>query len=138
MPEGRVAFDTSVLIELIEGTQKGTAVLEALASGRLTPHASWVNVMETEYIVCRKVGHEKARKSVFALLKSGFVAVEDTPLVHQTAANIKCERSISIVDCYTFAVAKVTSSVPVFASEEAEIVRETKKRPFDIQPVFLA
>jgi len=93
--------------------------------------------METEYIVCRKVGHDKARESVKALVESGFLMIDDNPLVHQTAANIKCQRSISVVDCYTFAVAEVTSSVPVFASEEAEIVREMKKKRFDTQPVFL-
>ena len=94
--------------------------------------------METEYIVCRKVGHDKARKSVEALVESGFLMIDDNPLVHQTAANIKCQRSISVVDCYTFAVAEVTSSVPVFASEDAEIVREMKKRPFHLAPLFLS
>jgi len=70
-------------------------------------------------------------------VESGFFIIDDGPLVHQTAASIKCQRSISVVDCYTFAVAEVTSSVPVFASEEAEIVREMKKKRFDKQPVFL-
>jgi predicted nucleic acid-binding protein len=137
MPEGSVALDSSVLIELIGGTEKGAAVLEALSSRRSTSHVSWVNIMETEYIVCRKVGHDRARKSVKALLESGFLRIDDNPLVHQTAASIKCQRAISIVDCYTFAVAEVTSSVPIFASEEAEIVREMKKKRFDTQPVFL-
>ena len=137
IPEGSVALDSSVLIELIGGTEKGAAVLEALSSRRSTSHVSWVNIMETEYIVCRKVGHDKARESVKALVESGFLMIDDNPLVHQTAANIKCQRSISVVDCYTFAVAEVTSSVPVFASEEAEIVREMKKKRFDTQPVFL-
>jgi len=138
IPEGSVALDSSVLIELIEATERGAAVLEALSSRRSTSHVSWVNLMETEYIVCRKVGHDKARKSVEALVESGFLIIDDGPLVHQTAASIKCERSISVVDCYTFAVAEVTSSVPVFASEEAEIVREMKKKRFQKQPVFLA
>jgi len=94
--------------------------------------------METEYIVCRKVGHDEARRSVMALLESGYLTIDDNLLVHQTAASIKCQRSISVVDCYTFAVAEVTSSVPLFASEEAEIVREMKKRPFVLQPLFLS
>lgn len=136
--DGNVALDSSVLIEMVEGTEKGTAVLEAMTSGRLTSHASWVNIMETEYIVCRKVGHDTARKSLTRLLESGFLIIDDGPLVHQTAAEIKCERSISVVDCCTFAVAKVTASLPVFALEEAEIVREMKKRPFDSPPVFLS
>ena len=113
-------------------------MLEALTRRRSSSHASWVNIMETEYIVCRKVGHDEARRSVMALLESGYLTIDDNLLVHQTAASIKCQRSISVVDCYTFAVAEVTSSVPLFASEEAEIVREMKKRPFVLQPLFLS
>jgi hypothetical protein len=56
-------------------------------------------------------------------VESGFLMIDDNPLVHQTAANIKCQRSISVVDCFTFAVSELTPSVPLFASEEAETVQ---------------
>jgi uncharacterized protein with PIN domain len=138
IPEGSVAFDSSVIIAILEGTDQGMAVLEAVTSLRLTPHTSWVNIMETEYIICRKVGHELARKSVKAFLESSYVAVEEDPVIHHMAAMTKCERSISIADCYTFAVAELTSSTPLFASKEDDIAGEMKKKPFEIQPVFLS
>ena len=138
IPEGNAAFDTSVLIELLEGTAVGAEVLEAVTARSSVPHTSWVNVMESEYILCRKIGHEKARRSVKALLDSGYVTIEENPTIHEIAARIKCERSIAVVDCYTFAVAELTASVPLFASQEDDLVRETKKKPFMIQPVFLS
>jgi uncharacterized protein with PIN domain len=137
IPEGNAAFDSSVLIELLEGTTAGAAILEAVTARSSIPHTSWVNIMESEYILCRKIGHENARKSVKALLDSGYFKIEENPAIHEIAARIKCERSISVVDCYTFAVAELTSSVPLFASEEAEIVREMKRKPFKVSPSFL-
>ena len=72
------------------------------------------------------------------MIASGYYAIEDSPSLHAAASEIKCERSISFVDCYTFAVAELTSSVPLFAFEEAEIVREMKKKPFKVAPSFLS
>jgi uncharacterized protein len=138
IPEGNTAFDSSILIELLGGTAAGAAILEAVTARSSIPHTSWVNIMESEYILCRKIGHEKARKSVKALLDSGYLKIEESPAIHEIAARIKCERSISVVDCYTFAVAELTSSVALFASQEDDLVREMKKRPFKTPPVFLS
>lgn len=65
------------------------------------------------------------------------IRVEEDLRIHEMAAEIKCERAISFVDCYTFAVAEATGSRPVFASEEAEIAKEMKKNTFQSPPVFL-
>jgi len=136
-PKGHVAFDSGVLVEILEATPRGNGLLDAIALGTLTPHVSPINIAEAEYVVCRKVGHKEARRRVESMIASGYYAIEDSPSLHEAAAELKCERSISFVDCYTFAVAELTSSVPLFASEETEIVREMKKKAFKVSPSFL-
>ena len=136
-PKGHFAFDTGVLVEILEATPRAKDLLDAIAVGTLIPHVSLINIAEAEYIVCRKVGHKEARRRVESMVASGYYAIVDDPSLHGAAAEIKCERSISFVDCYTFAVAELTASVPLFASEEAEIVREMKRAPFKTSPSFL-
>jgi predicted nucleic acid-binding protein len=126
-----------VLVEILEATLRAKSLLDAIERGTLTPHVSLINIAEAEYVVCRKVGHSEARRRVESLIASGYYAIEDSPALHEAAAELKCERAISFVDCYTFAVAELTSSVPMFASEEAEIVREMKRKPFKLSPSFL-
>jgi predicted nucleic acid-binding protein len=123
-----------VLIEVLNGTPKGAKLLAAVRSGAARPHMSLVNIAEAAYILCRKVGHAAARTRIDALLASGYVAVEDDLSIHLAAAEIKCERSISLADCYTMAVARTIGSGALFASPEKELVDETRRKPFD-QPV---
>jgi len=137
-PKGHFAFDSGVLVEILEATSRASGLLDAIALGTLIPHVSPINIAEAEYVVCRKVGHKEARRRVESMIASGYYAIEDSPSLHEAAAELKCERAISFVDCYTFAVAELTSSVPLFASEEAEIVREMKRKPFKASPSFLS
>jgi hypothetical protein len=92
----------------------------------VTPHTSLVNIAETEYVLCRKVGHASASRRIDALLASGYLAIEDDVSVHRAAA-----------DCYTLAVAEATSSTPLFAHREQELVKEMGRRPFPTPPFFL-
>ncbi len=137
IPEGHIAFDTSLLVEMLDGTQLGLELMNALVEERIVAHASRINIAEAEYIVCRKIGQANARKRVEALLSSAYLSIEEDPSIHSIASRIKCGRAISLGDCYTFAVAEATSSSPVFAFKEEELLKEIKKAPFDRAPVFL-
>jgi predicted nucleic acid-binding protein len=97
-----------------------------------------VNIAETAYILCRKVGREAARAKVDALISSGYVAIEDDLAIHLAAAEIKCERSISLADCYTFAVADAIRSGALFANREKELVEESRRKPFGAPTLFLS
>jgi hypothetical protein len=99
---------------------------------------SQVNLTEATYVTCRKVGHDKARSAAKDLLDSGYVALEEDPGIHQVAAEMKCDGSISLADCHTFAVGHVTGALPAFAREESELTRESRKRPFETAPIFLS
>jgi len=132
-----VALDSGALIEILEATSRGAQLLDAIRMATVTPHASLVNIAETEYVLCRKVGHASASRRIDALLASGYLAIEDDPSVHRAAAAVKCARAISLADCYTLAVADATSSTPVFAHREEELLKEIGRRPFPVAPFFL-
>lgn len=134
---GHLTLDSSVLVELLDGSDIGSRLTRSLLSEEITAHVSFVNMAEAEYILCRKIGHDAARNAAEGLLNSGYVAVEEDPAIHALASRLKCERSISLADCYTFAVAMVTSSRPVFLSKEEELLKEMKKKPFETDPIFL-
>jgi len=136
--KGNLAFDSSVLVEIFSDSELGNSVFARLQDDEVVSHTSWVNLAEATYVTCRKVGHDKARAAAKDLLDSGFIRLEEGIRIHTVASEMKCERAISLVDCYTFAVAEVTGSVPVFAQREIELSREIKKRPFETPPVFLS
>jgi len=133
-----VAFDSGVIVEIFADSDLGKAIYDRLQDESLIAYTSHLNLAEAAYITCRKVGHERARRAQRDLMDSGFIRVEDYPRIHTIASELKCERAISLVDCYTFAVAEVTGAAPVFAREEADLARENKKRPFERPAVFLS
>ncbi len=130
-------MDSGVLVAMLEGSELGASVTNALAGGEITAHASLVNIAEAEYILCRKVGHDKAARSIDDILASGYIVIEDDQTVHRLASAIKCERSISLVDCYTLAVAAATSSRPAFLFKEKELLKEMRRKSFEVEPLFL-
>ena len=136
--KGNLAFDSSVLVEIFSDSELGNLVFARLQDEEVVSHTSWVNLAEATYVTCRKLGHEKARAAAKDLLDSGFINLQEDIRIHTLASGIKCDRAISLADCYTFAVADVTGSVPVFAKAETELTREIKKRPFEPPPVFLS
>lgn len=124
-------------MELIEGTPKGASLVDPIRTLKMVPHVSPVNLAEAGYIVCRKLGRAAARASIDFLLGSGYLVVEDDLSVHMAASEIKCARSLSLGDCYTFAVARLTGSPALFATHEKELVEEMRKRPFEERILFL-
>ncbi len=137
IPEGSLALDSSVLIELLSGTELGARISNEIVVRPIVAYTSYVNVAEAEYVLCRKLGHSHGRSRVEDLLSSEIISIRDDPALHAACAEFKCQRAISLPDCYTFAVAEVTSSTPVFLSKEKELLNEIKMRPFKFEPLFL-
>ncbi len=135
--KGPLALDSSVLVAMLDGSDGGAAMTSRLVGGEVTAFTSYVNLAEAEYVLCRRLGHDVAARSVDDLLASGYVMVQDEPAIHRAASAIKCGRAISLADCYTLAVAEATSSRPMFAFKERELLKEMEKKPFASQPVFL-
>ncbi len=57
--------------------------------------------------------------------------------IDMQAGCYKCARSISLVDCYVLAVAKIQNVPAVFARREEDLENELQRRPFDVKPLFL-
>lgn len=134
---GRLALDSSVLVEIFNDSPTGRRVVEGLQEPQVEAFTSWVNLTEASYIVCRKVGRERSASARDDLVASGFVTLVEDVKVHGTAAELKCERAISLADCYTLATAAVSGSKPLFLRRENDLARESQKRPFDPEPAFL-
>jgi hypothetical protein len=53
------------------------------------------------------------------------------------AGTIKCERAISLADCYVLGLAKLEGVTALFAKREKELEKEIEERAFDIPVQFL-
>jgi predicted nucleic acid-binding protein len=130
-------LDSSVLVEMLDGSETGRMVSARLEEGKVSAYTSYVNIAEAGYILCRKIGHERALTAVKALLDSRVVEVEEDTEIHILAARLKCERAISLADCYTFAVSELTENRPLFLAREKELELEMQRKPFRHEPIFL-
>lgn len=92
--KGKLAIDTSALIELIHGTASGQKVKDALEQDDIQAYATELAIAETKYILCRKLGWAESSRRVNNLLASGFLKVEDTPYLIDGASKLKCGRAI--------------------------------------------
>jgi predicted nucleic acid-binding protein len=134
---GRFSLDSGVLIEMLLGTSVGQPITQALLSDSITAYTSYLNLSETEYILCRRLGRELARSKVQSLVDSNYVTITDSERLYASAAEIKCERALSLADCYCLANAEVTKSKALFACREEDLTREIERKPFDVEIDFL-
>lgn len=134
---GDMAFDTGVLLEFFSGSRAGEVVYRAMRERRVFPLITELNLVELHYVLCRKVGFEDASQKVSALVESGCIQVVETGRVSQRAARLKCERSISLADCFTIALGEEMGIPALFARREKELLTELDRRPFEVPILFL-
>ncbi len=92
---------------------------------------------ETEYVLCRQIGGAKAREKIESLVESRSIEIiEDSALLHD-ATKIKCSRAIALGDCYTLALAERLNGTALFARQEKDLEKETKRKPFPVKIAFL-
>jgi len=136
-PKGAYATDTSTLIELVYGTPMGERLLDAMLDETIETITHELAIAELRYILCRNMGKEKAKARVEKLLASGYLMVEDISELIETAADYKCERAISLPDCFTLSLGKEGSLPVLFAGRERELTAEMERKPFDLDILFL-
>ena len=136
---GNTALDSSILIEYLMGTKAGETLkkyFETLKPEE-TANCSILTICEIFYVLCRLRGAKFADEKINDMLKSQVLRVyKSTELAIQTG-KIKCERTISLADASCIATAKLAKAKAVFAREEKEIVREMKRKPFEVEIVLL-
>ncbi len=134
----RLSVDSSVILVDLLGESQGAiarTVLEDRLKKLYFPHTA---VAEAYYILCRRRGHTYAEHAVFTFLEGMFAEVVSSGELDQVAGRYKCERSISLADCYVLAAAKLQNASALFAEPETDLAREIKLRNFDVDILFLS
>jgi predicted nucleic acid-binding protein len=134
---GEYAADSSVLIELAFGTPRVSGLRDSVVEEKVVLVTHELAVVELRYILCRRLGQERAWAQVEKLLGSGHIVVEDASGLMGPASLLKCERHIALPDCFTLALANKLGISALFASREVEILREMDKSPFKVEVEFL-
>jgi hypothetical protein len=96
-----------------------------------------VALTELRYILCRGLGRAEADARVEKLLSSGYLMVEETSRLVAGAADYKCERAVSLPDCFTLSLGRHLSVPALFAGRERELLAEMERRAFDVEIQFL-
>ncbi|MEX2752636.1 MAG: PIN domain-containing protein [Candidatus Freyarchaeota archaeon] len=137
LPKGRLVFDAGVIIELLLSSSRVEKIKKAIRDEEILPHVTNITLAEALYILCRHIGWKPAHEKVTGLIESGYFIVEDAGRIFEISARYKCERRISLADCFTLGLAKHVSAPALFAVKEKELVHENEKTPFDIRIIFL-
>lgn len=136
LPE-TLSIDSGVVLAYMLGEDLGEVARDEILLRERRTYFSRVAVSELFYILCRRRGEKFAREAVEALVKSGRLSLVSSDEVDVEAGAYKCERTVSLADCYVMAVAKVFHAAAVFGKRENDLVREAGKKPFDVDVVFL-
>ena len=134
--KGKLAIDTSALIELIYCDILGQKLKKALESDMVEAYTTELAITELRYVLCRKLGWQQSEERVDKLLASGYFKVEVTSQLISEAAKIKCQRAISLPDCFILALAIKIEGNALFARQEQELTDEIKKKTFGITLLF--
>ena len=133
----KLSIDTSVLLTYLLGEDLADLVEECVLFSRREVYVPRIVLAETYYVVCRLRGRDVASDLVTSLREGGVVEVVEDGSLDVRAGGIKCERSISLADCYVIALAELIRGAAVFARPEKELERELKREPFNVDVVFL-
>jgi len=136
--KGYYALDGGALIELCLDTRAGETLRDALKTGEAIAYTHELAITEALYILCRRVGWQKAKRSVDSFLLSGYLIVETTSALIERASSLKCERPIAVSDCYTLALAISNGVSALFADRESELVREMVRQPLGVDVEFIS
>lgn len=137
LPE-RASVDSGVLLAHFLGEEEGELVRRwILAPGGATAYVSGTALAELFYVLCRRKGEAFAEEAVRALLDSGYLSLAEGPWLDAAAGRLKCERSVSLADCYVLGLAEATSSAAVFARKEEDLAKELSRRGFGLTVLFL-
>jgi predicted nucleic acid-binding protein len=135
--KGKLALDTSALIELIYAEEGGLKLKKALASDVVDAWTTELAIAELKYILCRKLGWAQSNERVNKLLSSGYIKLENTAPLIDAASKIKCQRAISLPDCFTLALAHKIAGNALFARKEEDLTEEMQRKKFEVTILFL-
>lgn len=113
----KIVLDSGVILSFLEGEFRD--YYEKILNQEIIPYINTVNLTEVYYVLCRKIGKEKAEEIIKSIIKSGYYEIVGVkPKILKYAAECKCIHSISLADCFSIATAKFLKTRALFRREE--------------------
>ena len=134
---GVMVFDASVIIDFLIDEKIGKYLRERIIGEVIIPYTPETAVLEVKYVLCRLLGYDQAIAVVNNFLSSGYLLVEPINDLIDIASKYKRYRAISLPDALVLSLANRVNVPALFARREKEIISEMKKKPFNVQILFL-
>ena len=135
-PFKEVFFDDGAVIELLLSGGESELFKYILNEG-LIPMTTNLAIIETEYILCRKIGKEEAFEKVDNLIDSNFINIQSLENFIRDISILKCNNPIALPDCATIALATRNKIPALFAKKERELKKPIENKSFKIEIYFL-
>ncbi|MHA1375671.1 MAG: PIN domain-containing protein [Promethearchaeota archaeon] len=135
-PFKKVVFDGGAVIELLLSGEE-SELYKNIDDDKIIPSITILAIIETEYILCRKLGKEKAFEKTDNLLSSNYFKVFSLDSLLRDISVLKCFTPIALPDCATIALAIKNNIPALFAKKESELIAQLKKKNFDTEIYFL-
>ncbi|MGI0080859.1 MAG: PIN domain-containing protein [Nitrososphaerales archaeon] len=136
-PSGNIIFDTGTLLEIVSGSALGAYAKDLLKSSTVLAFTNELHLGELRYLICRKSGEKESEQALKNLTQSGYLRIAQFGEFVNQAADMKCRRSVAFADCFALAMGETMHSPVLFATREAELLKEIKKQPFRTNVIFL-
>ena len=133
---GSISLDTGVLIEFFSESPLGGLIADKIFKNPDINKIFIHDYLITEifYVFCRQKGKEVANTVVDDLIN--VVTVVDVGSLRLIAGELKCQRSLSLADCYSCAVA-IYKNCPIIFKREKELIEEQNKRSFEFDLILV-
>ncbi|TFF86492.1 MAG: hypothetical protein EU551_01330 [Promethearchaeota archaeon] len=135
-PFKEVVFDGGSIIELLLSGEK-SILFKKILKNEIIPMTTSLAIIETEYILCRKIGIKKAFEKVDNLIQSNYIDIHSLDLFSRDISILKCHNPIPLPDCATIALATKNNIPALFARKEEELKKPIKNKAFSIEIFFL-
>ena len=135
-PFKEVVFDGGTIIELLLSGDESD-LYKNIVNNDITPMATSLAIIETEYILCRKIGRQQAFDKVDNLIDSSFISIYSLKKFLRDVSILKCNNPIALPDCATIALATKNRIPALFAKKEGELKNPLVIKAFEIDLFFL-
>jgi len=135
-PFKKVVFDGGAVIELLLSGDE-SELYKNIVAEKIIPSTTTLAIIETEYILCRKLGKDKAFEKTDNLLSSNYFKVISLDSLLRDISVLKCFNPIALPDCATIALAIKNNIPALFAKKESELIAQLDKKKFETEIYFL-
>ena len=135
MKKSRVAIDASCLIA-IQADEPLNEKFQNLLKSKWNGYCTEMAILETFYILCRKLQWKIAKTKINALQESNIIKIKPINTLLEIAAQLKCQRSIAIADCLTIALAESIKGKAIFYHKERELEKTMENELFNVEIIF--